>query len=241
MRFAVTRNLIDNYPVRLVAEEVDGDTIRSAAFTGAGRMRPEPLPDRPFNGTIHSHRAYTVRVAVLDHGIPVLGVALHETEHLSVNKDRLSQLGLVPGAWLRELKFNVRRGRPGEEPIEAATAGGGLRTLTCGELTDEILSRTPGQRIAYLTDIAYTEPNIEQAVDLAREADLLVCEAAFLHEDEALARERAHLTARQCGELARQAGVKRLAPVHFSPRYVDRENEILEEAARAFGGAVLRL
>jgi len=233
-----TWNLIDSYPVRLVAEEVDGDTIRSVAFSGAGRMRPELLPDRPFNGTIHAHRAYTIRVAALDHGVPVLGVALDETEHLSVNKDRLSKLGLVPGGWLRELKLNVRRGRSGDESIEAATADGGPRTMTCGELADEILKVTPGQRIGYLTDIAYTDSNIEQAVDLVSGADLLVCEAAFLHEDLALARERAHLTARQCGELARQAAVKRLAPVHFSPRYAGREREILEEVAAAFGGPV---
>ncbi len=62
-----------------------------------------------------------------------------------------------------------------------------------------------------------------------------------MHEDESLARERSHLTARQAGELARAAGVEKLAPFHFSPRYLGREQELLEEAATAFGGPVVSL
>ena len=100
-----TWNLIESYPVRLIAEEVDGDTIRSAVFSGPGRLRPEPGPDRPWNGTLHAHRAYTIHADLFDHGIPVLGVALRETEHLAVDKDRLTKLGFVPGEWLAELKL----------------------------------------------------------------------------------------------------------------------------------------
>jgi len=103
------------------------------------------------------------------------------------------------------------------------------------------LVRGRGQRIAYLTDLRGTPENVAKAIDLAREADLLVCEAAFLHEDESLARERSHLTARQAGEIARAAGAARLAPFHVSPRYLGREKEILDEAADAFGGPVLVL
>ena len=100
---AYTWNLIEDYPVRLRAEEVVGDTVRSVLYRGAGRMEPDPLPDRPFTGVIHGERLYTMHLEVLDHGIPVLGVALRETEHISVNKDRLLRMGLVPGEWLREL------------------------------------------------------------------------------------------------------------------------------------------
>jgi ribonuclease Z len=56
-----------------------------------------------------------------------------------------------------------------------------------------------------------------------------------------LAAERSHLTAHQAGWLAREAGAKRLAPFHLSPRYKGREQEILDEAAAAFGGPVLLL
>ncbi len=234
-------NLIGSYPVRLVAEELDGETVRSVAYSGAGGMKPEPLPDRPFNGTVHAHRAYTIHADEFDHDIPVLGVALKETEHLSVDKDRLVRLGLQPGAWLNDLKMAVRRCEPRDRPIEALAEDGTAKKYGCGDLADEVLFRTPGQKIAYLCDIRYSERNLARAVELAGGASLLVCEAAFLHEDEALARERSHLTARQAGELARAAGVERLAPFHFSPRYKGRERELFDEVAEAFEGPVIRL
>jgi len=238
---AYSWNLIESYPLRLVAEEIDGDTVRSVAFSGAGKMQPEPLPDRPFNGTLHAQRAYTIHADVLDHGIPVLGVALRETEHLSVNKDQVLRLGLVPGPWLAELKLAVRRCRPDDEPVNAQTTDGSTRRYRCGELASEILFRTPGQRVAYFSDLRHTEQNRRKVVELARDADLMICEAAFLHRDAELARERFHLTARQAGELAREAGAKKLAPFHFSPRYQGQEQELFDEAAEAFGGPVVEL
>jgi ribonuclease Z len=234
-------NLIETYPVRLKAEEIDDHRVRSVLYTGPGRMEPEPLPDRPFTGVIHGERLYTLHVAVLDHGIPVLGAALRETEHISVNRDRVRRLGLSPGEWLRELKQAVRRCEADDRLIEADTVQGGKSTFKRGELATEIILRSPGQKLAYVTDIQYTPENVERVVELAGGVDLLVCETAFLHDDEALARERCHLTARQAGELARAAGAKRLAPFHFSPRYQGRERELFEEAERVFGGPVLKL
>jgi len=121
---AYSWNLIESYPLRLVAEEVDGDVVRSVAYSGAGRMEPEPLPDRGHSGVIHADRAYTIEVAELDHLIPVLGIALVETDHLSVDNDRLLKLGLQPGPWLSELKNGVRRREPEEVEVEALTSGG---------------------------------------------------------------------------------------------------------------------
>ncbi len=234
-------NLIDAYPVRLVAEEIDGDTVRSVLYTGPGRMAPEPLPDRPFTGVIHGERLYTLHVAVLDHGIPVLAAALCETEHISVNRDRVLKAGLSPGEWLRELKQAVRRCEADDREIVADTLDGATRVYTRRELAEEIILRSPGQRLAYVTDIRDTPENVERVVELAQGVDLLVCEAAFLHEDSALATERCHLTARRAGEIARAAGAKRLAPFHFSPRYQGREQELIEEAATFFDGPVLTL
>jgi ribonuclease Z len=204
-------------------------------------MRPEPLPERPFPGTLHAERLFALHAEVLDHGIPVLGAAIAETEHIAVNGDRLRAMGLVPGPWLRELKLAVRRCEAGQGVVAATTGAGGTRTYPRAELAAAILLRTPGQKIAYLTDLLYSADNVERAVRLARDADLLVCEAAFLDADAGLAAERGHLTARQAGEIARAAGAKRLAPFHLSPRYAGREAEVFDEAAAAFEGPVLRL
>jgi len=236
-----TWNLIESYPVRLTAEEIDGDVLRAQTYRGADRMRPSEPVERPFTGKLHDHRAYTIHAGVLDHGIPVLGVVLRETEHLSVDKDRLARMGLAPGPWLSALKDAVRRRESDDTAIDVPEPAGGTRRRAIGELAREILFRTPGQNLAYLTDLRFTEENVERAVALAHGVDLLVCEAAFLHADERLASERCHLTARQAGELARALAARRLAPFHFSPRYADRDEELYDEAAQAFGGPVVRL
>ncbi len=238
---AYTWNLIETYPVRLRAQEFDGAEIRAAELSGETGMRPRPLPPRRSSGTVHAERLFTVEVALLDHGVPVLGVALREVEHLGVDRAALDRLGLASGPWLREFKEAARRREPGDLPIEAEAGDGSRRTFALGDLVHEVLRRGPGQRVAYVTDVAFTPENVERIAALAMGADLLVLEAAFLEEDAALARERKHLTARQAGEIARAAGAQRMAPFHLSPRYKGREDQVFREAAEAFGGPVLRL
>jgi ribonuclease Z len=218
---AYTWNLIEGYPIHLRVQEVDGDVLHVEEYTGASRMKPVPLPDVPFGGTVHAERAFRIEVATFDHGIPVLGVVARETRHLAVNKDLLVRRGLVPGAWLKALKDAIRSGA-----IENA---------------DGLIVEGPGQVVAYLTDLAGTDENLGRAAEFVRGADLLLCEAAFLDVDRVLALERKHLTARQAGTLARQAGAKRLAIFHISPRYEGREAEVLREAGEAFGAPVLEM
>jgi ribonuclease Z len=235
---AYTWNLIRSYPVRITAEEIDGDVVRAVRYTGAGGMRPEPLPDRRIEGAFHAERLFTAHAALLDHGIPVLAYAVRETERLAVDPDRLARDGLRPGPWLGELKQAVRRCAPDDTPIRAAREDGAFRAATVGAMAAAYLRRAPGRRLAYVTDLRYTPEHVERVVELARGVDLLVCEATFLDADASIAADRGHLTARQCGEIARAAGAARLLPFHMSPRYKGRERELFEEAAAAFGGPI---
>jgi ribonuclease Z len=236
-----TWNLVEDYPIALRVTEVGAERVRSCLFRGANGLRAEPLAAQPFDGTLVREPSYRIDVASFDHGIPVLGFAMREIEHLAVNKDRLDALGLETGPWLRALKDALRVGVPADAEIEALAAGGAPRRWRVRDLAGEIILRQPGQGIGYLTDLRCTPANVERAVALVAGVDLLVCEAAFLHEDARLARERNHLTARQAGELARAAGAQRLAPFHVSSRYEDRVEQVLDEAARAFGGPVIVL
>ncbi len=71
------------------------------------------------------------------------------------------------------------------------------------------------------------------ALELARGADLLVCESTFLDAEADLASAYGHLTARQAAGLAREAGVRRLVLTHFSQRHTD-EQALANEAGPIF-------
>jgi ribonuclease BN (tRNA processing enzyme) len=85
-----------------------------------------------------------------------------------------------------------------------------------------------GRVIAYSADTGPTEALAE----LARDADLLLCEASFL--DEPGLPEDVHLTARQAGEYAAAGAAGHLVLTHLVP-WNDREQS-LREAASAYAG-----
>lgn len=70
---------------------------------------------------------------------------------------------------------------------------------------------------------------------LAQGADLLLADGLFPRA--AWGKQKPHLSAAQCGELARSAGAKKLAVTHLNPEY-DPET-LLREAREAFPGAEL--
>lgn len=185
-----------------------------------------------YGGTVLDDGRLRVRAAVLDHGIPCLAYAVEETAHVNVWKTRLEELGLPVGPWLRELKDAVLRGAPDDTEVRIGEA----HALPLGKLRDDVLQIVPGQKIAYVVDAAYTEENRRRIVDLTREADILYIEACFAAEDAERAADRKHLTTAQAGTLGRLAGVRRLEPFHFSPRYAGEEARLRAEVEHAFAG-----
>jgi ribonuclease Z len=177
--------------------------------------------------------AFRIRAAVLDHAVPCLAFAFEEKLRINVHRQGLDALGLPVGPWLNKAKREVRRGSADTTPIFIAPD----RSVPLGLLKAEALRSAAGQRIAYVVDAAYHAANIGRITALARHADQLFIEATFLDSDAALAAERRHLTAAQAGAIARAAEVVRVTPFHFSPRYLDREEELRREMQLAFAGS----
>ena len=71
-------------------------------------------------------------------------------------------------------------------------------------------------------------------LEAARDADLFLCEASAVEEDADFAAP-GHLTSRQAGEIASQAGAKRLLLTHLWPLYDERD--LLRECRDVFPGA----
>ena len=93
-----------------------------------------------------------------------------------------------------------------------------------------------GRKISYVTDTQYL-PTIAEEV---KGSDLLFCEGMFTEEFKDQAAEKKHMTAHQAATIAKDAGVDRMAMIHYSPRYTDRElDKLLEEAREIFPKAEL--
>jgi len=231
-----TWNLAAGYAQSLslqVSELHEGETGRTARFECRHNFAREAeqtiaLP----GGVLLREPGFRVRAAVLDHGIPCLGFALEEQRHISVRKNRLAELGLITGPWLRGLKEAVLTGAPDDAAILLDDGG----SMPLARLRDAIIDVEPGFKVAYIVDNAPTPTNRTRTLDLARDADELYIEAAFTAADAEQAARKQHLTGVQAGCLGREAGVKRLIPIHCSPRYQDKDGDPVGEALWAFAG-----
>ena len=170
------------------------------------------------------------RAVLLDHHGPCIGYAVMEGMHVNVWRNRLEERGLATGSWLQALKRAVAEGEGDDAPIPLPCGN----SAPLGELRD-LVSLTPGQKIVYVTDIADSPSNRAAVVRLAEGADQLFIESSFSAADVEQARHRAHLTTTAAGEMGRAAGVRRLEPFHFSPRYEGEEARLLAEVEAAFG------
>jgi ribonuclease Z len=149
----------------------------------------------------------------LDHPVEAFGYRFVEPDGRRMLPEQLERLG-VRGPDVGRLQ------QAGRLDVDGRTV-----------LLDEVSEARPGQKFAFVMDTRLCDA----VYALADGVDMLVIESTFLAEDEALAREYGHLTARQAAEVAAACGVRRLVLTHFSQRYPESER-FAEEAAAVYGG-----
>ena len=239
---AYTWNVVHRYEVALAVEAhelaPDGSAGR-ASFSSRRRFAREGEEPWPRDGDVLlSEDRFRVRAAFLDHDIPCLAFALEEAVHVNVWKNRLAEMGLPTGPWLRAVKAAVLAGSPDEAPIDVQWLdrdGGHRETRRLDELRGA-LELVPGRRIGYVTDLRHTEENLRALDALVAGVDILFIESVFLDADAGHAERKNHLTAAQAGAIARRLGAKAVVPFHFSPRYEGRAEEVLAEVQAAWQG-----
>jgi len=240
---AYTWNVVHRYEVALALDVceigTDGKGQRARFCSRSAFAREPGDPFEPVEDVLHDEATFRLRGRFVDHDVPCLAFALEEKARLKVDKVRLAGLGLGTGAWLRELKHAVLTGAPDATPIQVLwrdAAGAHAVTRSVSELSEVILDVVPGQRIGYVTDLRYTDANIQALSQLLTDVDLLFIESVFLEQDSGQAARKNHLTARQAGEIARRVGAKAVVAFHFSPRYEGRAAELMAEAQAAWCG-----
>jgi ribonuclease Z len=171
-------------------------------------------------GKIFEDEEYVVTCAPLKHRLPAFGYRVTEKQrpgHFDVERAR--ELGIPPGPFYGRLKRGERVTLPDGRGFDGADfSGPPLR----------------GRSFAYCTDTIYC-PN---AVELARDADLLVHEATFAERDEPLAVRSTHSTTKMAARVALEAGARRLVITHLSPRYFPGNavapEDLLQESRMVF-------
>jgi ribonuclease Z len=165
-------------------------------------------------GTVFEDHAFKVEAALLDHRIDCFGYRVTELPHSgTLNTKLLAEKGVPPGPVYGTLK----RG----EDVKLDD-GRWIRSA------DVIGDPVQGRVVVVLGD---TKP-CDNAVELAKDADMLVHEATFAQDLVEKAAEYGHSTAMQAAETARSAGARKLLITHFSSRYKPEDLAKLEAEAR---------
>jgi len=168
-------------------------------------------------GVIFEDEQFIVRAQMLEHGIPSYGYRIIEKDRPgTLLADKLVEAGVKPGPIFRKIKEG-----------ESVTLEDG-RVITPA---DFLGPDQKGRIITILGDTRYCE----NAISLAKDADLLIHEATFSKGEEKLAYEYFHSTTHQAAEIARISGSKQLCLTHISSRY-DRQAwlELVKEAQEIF-------
>lgn len=161
-------------------------------------------------GVIVEDEEFTVSCAPLTHRVPAFGYRVTEKDKPGrFDVDRATALGIPPG------------------PIYGKLKQGGVVTLPDGRIINgaDLCGETQvGRKFVYCTDTIYCD----NAVELAQDADVLVHEATFSHQDAELAYQRLHSTSTMAAQVALAAQVKQLIMTHFSPRYAPGNAIVLD-------------
>ncbi|MEM0022573.1 MAG: ribonuclease Z [Archaeoglobaceae archaeon] len=149
-----------------------------------------------------------------EHIVQSVGYALIEEDSKKFDREKAEKLGIPPGPLYAKLK-------KGEAVLWKD------KLITPDMVLGEVKK---GRKVVYTGD---TRP-CERIVEIAKNADLLIHDASFSEELKSWAIESGHSTAREAGEVAKKANVKKLILTHISARFSKNPDTLLREAKEVF-------
>jgi ribonuclease Z len=166
------------------------------------------------NSVVYEDDFMTVETIPLKHRIPTCGYLFREKmPKRNIHKEAILKYN-IPVAEIERIKH-------GADFIDASG-----RTVPNDELT--YIPYQP-RSYAFCSDTVYDD----KVAEIVQGVDLLYHEATFLDDMRDVAAQTGHSTARQAGEVALKAGVKKLLVGHFSSRYDDLMLEQFRKEAQS--------
>ena len=171
------------------------------------------------DGVVFENEDFFIECLGMDHDCPAVGYSFVVREKGRLDKEKLKKLK-IPNS-----------------PVLGELAKGKIVEINGEKINGkDLLYKEKSRKISFVMDTRICE----NAVNLARDADLLVIESTYSSgESGELLRERAHLSSVEAAEIGKRAKVKRLALVHLSQRYEGIPKVILSEAVEVFGEGVI--
>ncbi len=147
------------------------------------------------------------------HGIPTNTYSISIKDKIRLDKKKLKKLKLPNSPIIGKLK-------EGKDII-----------VNDKKISAKSVSYTKkGKKIAIILDTGYSL----SLINIAKNSDILICEASYSESEKEKAKEFRHLTAKQAAAIARKAKVKQLILTHISQRYEKNISELEKEAKKIF-------
>ncbi len=171
------------------------DRLRHASiYRDFAKIEQRPITEE---GEIDRDERFVVTALALSHGVDTFGYRLVEPDGVTMLPDKLEAAGVRGPAIRKLMQDGVVDGSAGQVPL------------------GDVSVPRRGKKIAFVMDTRVCD----NAFELARDADVLICESTYLATEATEAQERGHLTAGDAARIAHEAGAGRLILTHFSQRY----------------------
>lgn len=205
-------NLTSGSPFEVHVTDLDPGATQVTRFRCHHQFQAEPLDleNSLQNRRVELSPHTSVAWHPVKHGVPCLAYRLDQHRLPRFSLERAQSLGLQAGPWVRTL-----------------TEGLPLSLLVGEEQRDhkwlarELLETRAPNSLGYLTDTLLDGPTRQGLTEFFQGVDWLISEAAYLVEEEALARQNLHMTTHQTAGLAKECGAKALALFHLSRRHLE--------------------
>mgnify|MGYP003730971509 CR=1 FL=1 len=227
-------NLVEDFYCSLRVHEIDDDFKQIYILRGADRFKRRFVETVPDNSPHLYENQFVVAEGVLcDHKIPTLIFKFSEKPMFLIDEERIRQQGLIKGSWIHHLKQYISKGQL-PVPVLTIERRNSSNPLLCteNEATDlyrKIRKEQAVSSIAYLTDIGFTDHNLERVQQLFQGVTLLVCECTYLSSHLEKARRSHHLSTSDLNQLIRKLRPKYLLPMHLSKTYLGNTHLLYEE------------